>query len=190
MNRFHHNDLKSELIECGLEAVNTDGIKNLSLRKLASKCNVSEAAPYSHFKNKDDLIKEMQNFVSEKLYESLYEAANSCKNKNSAERIYKIGEAYVLFAIEKPEYFNFIFSFPSASIDLSMTSDDDFKPFKFFKEESYRVYRKKDIDDEDIKYGIISMWSRVHGIATIASMPNIKTDFEWKDVLRRIILDN
>lgn len=69
-----------------------------------------------------------------------------------------------------------------------MNSENDFKPFQYFKEKSYEIYRTLGFSDEKIKYGVIGMWAKVHGIATIASMKYVKTDFQWEDVLEKIIL--
>ena len=55
-NSYHHGDLKHELMEKGLLLINKYGEDNLSLRKLAAECGVSNAAPYAHFENKEDLI--------------------------------------------------------------------------------------------------------------------------------------
>ncbi len=53
---YHHGNLKKDLIEHGLIIINSDGFEGLSLRKVAKACGVSHAAPYKHFKSKDDLI--------------------------------------------------------------------------------------------------------------------------------------
>ena len=48
---YHHGNLKNELIEAGIALINEEGLSGFSLRKVAAKCNVSNAAPYSHFNN-------------------------------------------------------------------------------------------------------------------------------------------
>ncbi len=53
---YHHGDLRKALIENGIEFINQYGEEKLSLRKIAEKCGVSNAAPYAHFKDKDDFI--------------------------------------------------------------------------------------------------------------------------------------
>ena len=54
---YHHGNLRKELIEKGIKMINSTGEEKLSLRKLAVECGVSNAAPYTHFKNKDfDLV--------------------------------------------------------------------------------------------------------------------------------------
>ncbi len=62
---YHHKNLRNELIEKGIELVEEYGMQQLSLRKVAQACNVSHAAPYSHFKNKDDLISAMQSYITD-----------------------------------------------------------------------------------------------------------------------------
>ena len=62
--RYHHKNLKNELIEKGIELVDQYGINQLSLRKVAQACNVSHAAPYSHFSNKEQLLREMQSHIT------------------------------------------------------------------------------------------------------------------------------
>ena len=57
--KSHHGNLKHDLIEAGIEIIAKEGEKSLSLRKVAASCNVSQAAPYAHFKNKEELIKEL-----------------------------------------------------------------------------------------------------------------------------------
>lgn len=189
MNTYHHEDLKSELIEAGLKMVKEEGLDNLSLRKLSRCCNVSEAAPYSHFKNKEELIGEMQRYAADKMYEALYRAYETVHDKESPECILELGIAYVLFAVNHPDYFNFIFGHPYSRIDLSMKSVDGIRPFEFFKEKCFEIYGKQGFSEEKIKIGVISMWAKAHGIASIASMKNVDTDFEWEDILREVILE-
>ena len=50
---YHHGNLRSALVEAGLELISMEGEETLSLRKAALKCGVSNAAPYAHFNNKD-----------------------------------------------------------------------------------------------------------------------------------------
>ena len=57
---YHREGLKNLLIEKGIEIVNTDGVQSFSLRKAAAACKVSHAAPYSHFRNKEELLNAMQ----------------------------------------------------------------------------------------------------------------------------------
>ena len=60
---YHHGNLRSALVEAGLELISMEGEETLSLRKAALKCGVSNAAPYSHFNNKDEFIAAIQQHI-------------------------------------------------------------------------------------------------------------------------------
>ncbi|MDE6529933.1 MAG: TetR/AcrR family transcriptional regulator [Lachnospiraceae bacterium] len=189
-SKYHHGDLKVELIRTGLKMIQDNGIEKLSLRKLSAKCNVSEAAPYSHFKNKDELLVAMQEYVTQQLQNYLERAYESTEKKHSPNSILNMGKAYVLFFLQYPEYYTFLFSQPCVKIDLSMKPcEDSFSPFRYYKEKAYFVYRKEGFTDEHIKYGIIAMWAKVHGLAAIASMKYVEKDFEWENVLEKILVE-
>ena len=55
MKSYHHGNLKQELIDCACKMCERDGYTKLSIRSLAKESNVSQTAPYRHFKTKEDL---------------------------------------------------------------------------------------------------------------------------------------
>lgn len=187
---YHHGNLKNELIKAGIKMIQQEGIEKLSLRKLALICGVSEAAPYSHFENKDKLLIAMQEYVTEQLTQCLKNAVEGSNNNISETTILDMGKAYVLFFMEYPEYYTFLFTQPCAKIDLSMCfNTEEFPPFQYYKRKAYEIYRSKGLSEDRIKYGIIAMWAKVHGIAAIASMKYIIKDFKWEDVLDKILVE-
>lgn len=188
--KYHHGDLKVALIRTGLQMIQEHGIEKLSLRKLAAKCNVSEAAPYSHFKNKEELLAAMQDYVTQQLQNCLEDAYEKTEKKHSPDAILNMGKAYVLFFIRYPEYYTFLFAQPCVKIDLSMNPcEGGFAPFHYYKEKAYAVYRKEGFTEEQIKYGVIAMWAKVHGVAAIAAMKYVEKDFQWEDVLEKILVE-
>ena len=106
--KYHHGDLKIQLIKSGLQMVQEDGINKLSLRRLAQMCNVSEAAPYSHFKNKEELLIAIQEYVTQQLLKCLKDAYENTEYSNSPIAILNMGKAYVQFFINYPEYYSFL----------------------------------------------------------------------------------
>jgi AcrR family transcriptional regulator len=53
---YHHGDLRSALVEAGLEMVAERGIEALSVAEAAKRAGVSAAAPYRHFPNRRALL--------------------------------------------------------------------------------------------------------------------------------------
>ncbi|MBX9768247.1 MAG: TetR/AcrR family transcriptional regulator, partial [Bdellovibrionales bacterium] len=53
---YHHGNLRTVLLRTSIRMLKTQPATELSLRKLAREAGVSQAAPYRHFKKKEDLI--------------------------------------------------------------------------------------------------------------------------------------
>ena len=48
--------LKEKLLTAGIDEIMTHGMGDFSLRRVAAACGASCAAPYKHFKNKEEFI--------------------------------------------------------------------------------------------------------------------------------------
>lgn len=56
--------LKNRLIIAGIEEISVHGIRGFSLRRVAMRCDASCAAPYRHFKNREDFIREIVAYIN------------------------------------------------------------------------------------------------------------------------------
>lgn len=54
--RYHHGNLRHALLDAAATLVDIRGREALTLREAARRAGVSEAAPYRHFANLDDLL--------------------------------------------------------------------------------------------------------------------------------------
>ena len=57
--KYHHGNLRVELVKCAENLCKKHGYEKLSLRAIAKEANVSQTAPYRHFKTKNDLLAEV-----------------------------------------------------------------------------------------------------------------------------------
>ena len=48
--------LREKLILAGIKVIEENGVSGFSIRRTAAECGVSCAAPYKHFKDKEDLM--------------------------------------------------------------------------------------------------------------------------------------
>ncbi|MEO0912497.1 MAG: helix-turn-helix domain-containing protein, partial [Pseudomonadota bacterium] len=55
---YHHGNLRQALVEATLELVVEKGPFGFTLAEAARRAGVSAAAPYRHFKGREDLIEE------------------------------------------------------------------------------------------------------------------------------------
>ena len=63
--KFTQDSVRSRLLFSGLKELEEHGVSDFSLRRVAQDAGVSCAAPYRHFKDKDELIAAVINFVLE-----------------------------------------------------------------------------------------------------------------------------
>ena len=179
---YHHGELRKTLIETGIEFINQYGEEKLSLRKIAEKCGVSNAAPYAHFKDKDDFINAVQMYIMDSFMDSLVVCVNECKDEMQI--LSELGVCYDMFFYHNPLYFDFLFSRKNIRIRLSSDNNDN-PPFELFRKTAEKVLGEMDISEKNIRYKTIAMWSLVHGLSAISAMPDI--DVDWESEVREII---
>ena len=94
--------LKEKLLIAGIDEIMTHGLSGLSLRRVAAACGASCAAPYKHFRNKEEFIEAIISYV-EKRWELL--AAQIVRTfDNPAERIAELCVANIRFKLANPLY--------------------------------------------------------------------------------------
>lgn len=184
---YHHGDLRRALIETGIELIGREGEDKLSLRKVAEKCGVSNAAPYAHFKNKDEFIAAMQQHIMEQFTHSLEKAI--AENADDSSLLSSLGKAYVMFFYRNPLYYDFLFSRKNICINLSMNSSDDAQnpPLAILRETANNVFRKLNMPEKMIQDKVIAMWALVHGLSAIVTMPNVRFDDNWETRIEQLI---
>ena len=187
---YHHGNLRQALIEAGIKIINESGEENLSLRKVAALCNVSHAAPYAHFKDKDELLEAIKNPVTDRFMDELLRAIEDKPTADQA--IIAMGRTYIQFFSSNPDYFAFIFGKQNINAHLKMNREykDDYPPFLLLR----RMYIKhleengleKTAEEQEIE--LIKIWSIVHGMASIACMKGIKSSVNWNDIDERLLV--
>lgn len=189
---YHHGNLRQALIDAGIKIINESGEANLSLRKVASFCDVSHAAPYAHFKDKEELIEAIKTSVTEQFMEELKSAVSDAPDAESA--ILSMGKHYVLFFIKHPDYFKFLFGGQNVIAHLRPDSEcgEDYPPFVLLKE-TYLKYLdekgfKKTEDEKETE--LLKLWASAHGLAAIACMSGVETSIDWEEKLSGDLLLN
>lgn len=187
MSPYHHGNLRGTLIEAGIELINREGEKGFSLRRVCALCGVSQAAPYSHFTSKEDLMEAMKAHVMDQFTEALREAASGVPDPHDPRVLVEMGKRYVLFFLSHPEYFTFLFSQPRFRLNLSLDAEtgNSFPPYELFKGHVLRVF--PELPRERVEDMIIALWSTVHGLASIATMKNVQYDKNWEEKVEDII---
>lgn len=184
---YHHGNLRQVLIETGIEFIKQESEETLSLRKVAEKCGVSNAAPYAHFKNKDEFIAAIQQHIMDLFVASLEKAVE--EYADTPVLLPMLGKAYVMFFYQNPFYYDFLFSRKNINIKLSLGEDNDNSnpALAIFQKTASSVFRKAKLPEKIMQDKIIAMWALVHGLSAIIIMPNVEYDDSWEIRVEEII---
>jgi AcrR family transcriptional regulator len=178
---YHHGNLRTAMIERGIELINEEGLDNFSLRKVAAACGVSHSAPYSHFSSKDELVAAIQSHITEQFIAVLETAVG--KHGESPEGLARMGRAYVLFFVNNPQYFPFMFFRADMNFDLTNNPGSGFKPFEMYKSLMLKLFNDVGFPKELQMDTLVANWAFVHGLASVAIMPGVGSAEEWEKKL-------
>ena len=183
---YHHGNLRQALIDAGVRIINESGEESLSLRKVALRCKVSHAAPYAHFKDKEELVEAIKTSVTEQFMEELKIAVDGAPTAEAA--ILEMGKRYVTFFLHKPDYFKFLFGNQNITAHLQTDSDseDDYPPFVLLKKTyiRYLAENKLEKSSEEQEVELLQLWATAHGLAAIACMSGVVPSFDWEEMLK------
>ena len=191
-DKYHHGDLKESLIKIGLKLFNEEGAEKFSIRKVAALCNVSHAAPYKHFKSKEELINAISEYVFSNFESSLNQIVEKYKN-NPHERIIELGKKYVWFMVENPDYLKFAFLQNCESeivIEENKLRSVEYGSFNIFKYCALDFLKSINVKEEEYAQDIIAMWSMVHGIATMLSYKTFVYKGDYLELVENILSKN
>lgn len=104
MPAYHHGDLRRALVDEALRQIGARGIGDWSLREVAAALGVSHAAPYHHFRGRDELVAAVAAQGLERL-DALMAEGQRRAGADPVDGLLAIGMAYVRFAVDRPDYF-------------------------------------------------------------------------------------
>lgn len=119
---------KELLMEAALAILARDGFDGVTIRKIADYCNLSVAAPYKHFKNKEDILRQSVGSMVEqwKIREAKIIARYA---PDLREQMVRLSMEWIQFVLEKPAYAGLLMAdrkFLPSSITLPMNSMMDY----------------------------------------------------------------
>lgn len=105
---YHHGNLKDALIEAALELIASKGPTGFTFAEAARSAGVSPAAPYRHFRDRDELMADVARRGFERFEAELARAWSDGK-PDPLTAFEKLGKAYLAFARSEPAYYAAMF---------------------------------------------------------------------------------
>lgn len=146
---------KTELIDAAFNIVRTNGISNLTSRKLGESLGSSSRIVFTAFENMEEVQQEVINLANKLYQEYIQEDIRSEKYP-----MYKAsGMAYIRFAREEKELFKLLFMRDRTNSDFEQETEEVAPLVQI-------IQKSTGLDESDARLLHMEMWMFVHGVAT------------------------
>jgi AcrR family transcriptional regulator len=107
--RYHHGDLPAALIRTSFELLAEHGLPAFSVAQVARRLDISTAAPYRHFSDRNHLLAAVATTAARELADAIRTAAAGA-GADPVDRFAAAAAAYVRFAVSRGAGFNVIYA--------------------------------------------------------------------------------
>ena len=159
-------EMRKSIIDAAMHMFMYEGYENASIRKIADKIEYSPATIYLYYKDKDELLYDVQAQCFEKLVGIFSEKVNS---EDPFTRLRQIGHAYIDFGLNNPEIYDlmFIMKSPMKSVEEYEAWHNGDDAFTFLVTCIAGCIERKQIIFTDVRHGALSVWAMAHGLISL-----------------------
>lgn len=164
---YHHGNLKEALVRAALDLIAARGPAGFTFAEAARSAGVSPAAPYRHFRDRDDLMADVarRGFAR---FETLLEQAWNQGRPDPFVAFERVGRAYLAFARDEPAYYSAMFE---AGVPLDgnpdlLTAGD--QAFAILRRAAEALVSRLPAERRPPTTMVaLHIWSLAHGIASL-----------------------
>lgn len=176
--------VKQRLIIAGIAEIEAHGISDFSLRRVAAACNVSCAAPYKHFKSKEDFIAEIVLYIHNK-WTMLQNQVVAVFESDVKKQLTEVCVAYVKFWIANPNFRAVLMlktdTFGEERINIMTKITDSTKKL------IHKCCAKYEINAAEEKRKVYVIRSLVYGATLMIDSGELENDEETINMIRECI---
>lgn len=162
---YHHGGLREALIGATRQLVMERGAENFTLADACRVAGVTTAAPYRHFRSKQEILAEIASCGFDELKAEAM-AVIAEKGAGTLDALVAMGQAYVAFAVRETAVFRLMFGQePSLKMaaDVAGTGHDCFAHLI----EQITLYCQQNRVRGDALEIALRLWTFVHGAASL-----------------------
>lgn len=166
-------EMRESILLAALRLFSDYGFENVTMRNIADKIEYSAGTIYLYFKDKDEIFFELHKMGFDQFYKKQLEIQSI---RDPLKRITEHGLIYIQFAVDHPLYYDlmFISRVPVRTINLEEQWTSGNRTYELLK---LNITQAKDagyFKKTDIEVAAFSLWSFVHGIASLYVRDRLK----------------
>lgn len=162
-------EIRKMILDASMKLFVEQGFENVSIRKIADLIEYSPTTVYLYFKDKNEILYSLHDMGFEKMAEynqDLWEI------KNPLLRLYKMGENYIRFGLNHPEFYDlmFILKAPMEVIEANRNCEwaKGDQALARLQETVAACMEAGLIAKGDVKAASMCIWATVHGLVSLA----------------------
>lgn len=142
-----------------------DGYAKTSIRNIADSIEYSPGTIYLYYKDKDELLYEVQAQAFLKLLEAFKTHATS---KDPIRRLEQLGKTYVSFGLENPELYDLMFIIRAPmNVDDELHKDNGGETFFYLVDCLEECMKNGLLIFKDPMQAALQVWSMMHGLVSL-----------------------
>jgi AcrR family transcriptional regulator len=162
---YHHGDLREALIAATRRLVTEQGAENFTLADACRAAGVTTAAPYRHFRSKQEILAEIASRGFEDL-EAGAMAAVAEKGPGTLEAIVAMGQSYVTFAVNETAVFRLMFGQEPSLKEAEHVAGTGHECFAHLIEQIALYCQRNRVRGDALEIAL-RLWTFVHGAASL-----------------------
>ena len=180
------DELRAKILDAARELFVAHGVEAVSMRKVAEKIGYTATTLYNHFEDKDALLRALCDADFGTLHESF---ARIGRIADPIDRLRKLGQAYIEFALRFPSHYRLMFMTPRSARDVDACDeiergDPDQDAYAFVRATVVEALAaglfRDDYQDPDLLSQVF--WSGVHGVAALHLIMGDDNWVQWRPV--------
>lgn len=177
-------DLKQQILDASVKLFSGNGYDGVSIRKIADIIEYSPTTVYLYYKDKNEILFELHEIGFRKM--ELFNK-DLLDIKNPLLRLHKLGENYIHFGLEHPDYYDLMFLLPAPIEFINKMKECDWKggdnALNFLKGTLQECVDKKLIKPNDINTMAMAIWGMVHGLVSLANRKRFEKLLDGQEVI-------
>jgi AcrR family transcriptional regulator len=164
---YHHGNLREALIQSALNLIGERGPAGFTMAEAARSAGVSPAAPYRHFRDREELMADVARLGFERFADDLDRAWHN-GNPSPLEALQNVGRAYLAFARNEPAHYAAMFETGLPKTSNAALEQSASRSFEVLHNATKTLLEKlPEASRPPSHMAALHIWSLSHGIASL-----------------------
>ena len=181
-------EIRKLILDASIKLFVEHGVENVSIRKIAELIEYSPTTVYLYFKDKDEIFFSLHDIGFQKLQEL---NTNLDAIENPLLRLHKMGENYITFGLENPEYYEVMFiQREPMKILTGCDWENGDAAMTRLQQTITECMDRGYIAKGDPHLVSLSVWGMVHGLVSLAIRERMEKFVPQKEMILPVLMQS